>query len=306
MITVPICLMADEKYIVPTTVMLSSLFENKNEDTKYSIYILADNMDENTISFFENQTKLNFEIKVVPIDNPYKNYKNSNPNMSCTTFLKFKIPFIFKQYEKILYLDVDTIILKDLSQLYNIDINSYYVAMVEDFHLVKYNEHKRLLLDNYYNAGVMLFNSEQIRQDFNIDIFGETYINNSDIFLHHDQDVFNVLFKNNIKTLPATYNWMVSNSYFWKRDVLNFYKLSNNKIKLNNISILHYTTGLKPWKYKFAPYNHIWQKQYIKDKNNLPTLDFKSDIIAIIYLYLRDHFNLKKIDPFIKKIRSLF
>ena len=135
MITVPICLMADEKYIVPTTVMLSSLFENKNEDTKYSIYILADNMDENTISFFENQTKLNFEIKVVlstspaiknfssPADTTYNVFLGPRDNVSCT-LRKLELLPVFIELE-VLNTNKASIITPTIAKVYTIKLVKY-------------------------------------------------------------------------------------------------------------------------------------------------------------------------------------
>lgn len=302
MTTIPLCLMSDKNYVMPTTVMLKSLYLNKNQNTIYDIYIIADNMDDETISVFEKQSKDNFSVKVINIDNPYKNFENKNPNMSCTTFLKFEIPTLLEQYDKVLYLDTDTIVLKDLSELYNTDLKDTYSGVVRDFYLMKNKDHIALGLKNYFNAGVMLFNSKKIREDFPIDIFGKTYVENSDKLLHHDQDVFNILFNDNITILPPKYNWMVSNKYFFKNEITKFHNISKSDMKVKNLSIIHYTTGLKPWKYKYPAFNSIWHYYYKKAGFDLKKLNLKSGFVGMAYLHIRNSLNLSKIDPYIKRI----
>lgn len=296
--TIPIVLMADKNYVIPTSVMLGSLYLNKKPDTDYNITILADNMDEETTSIFESQSNSKFNIKVLNIDNPYKNYVNNNPNMSCTTFLKFEIPSILKDFEKVIYIDTDTIILQDLSELYSIDLKETYAGVVLDYYLMKNNDHKALGLNNYFNAGVMLLNNKKIREDFDKSIFGETYIQNDERFMHHDQDVFNYIFKDNITIIPSKYNFMVANCYYQQNVIRKFY----NVIENDSPVIIHYTSRLKPWKYKNVLYGKEWL--YYKSESIVKNeiLNLKQCTLLKIYFYLRGKLNLDFIDKKIKEI----
>lgn len=51
-------------------------------------------------------------------------------------FIKFEIGNILKDIDKVLYIDGDTLILKDLYNLYNIDISNVYCACVKDMKLM--------------------------------------------------------------------------------------------------------------------------------------------------------------------------
>ena len=60
--------------------------------------------------------------------------------------------------EKILYLDTDVVANKDISELYNIDISNYEIAMAKDYY------GKVFINRNYCNSGVVLMNLAKIRQ----------------------------------------------------------------------------------------------------------------------------------------------
>lgn len=77
-----------------------------------------------------------------------KEFNMYTPFTMCRLF----IPEINLQTDKIIYLDVDTMLCGDISTLYNIDISKYDYAAVLD-HMGKFWIHR-----NYINAGVIFFN----------------------------------------------------------------------------------------------------------------------------------------------------
>ncbi len=84
------------------------------------------------------------------------------PNEGCYcspyTLLRLFADIIPEIPDKILYLDVDIMLNRDIRLLYDIDITSYEYAAARD-HYGKY-----LINPNYINAGVLLLNMKQIRQ----------------------------------------------------------------------------------------------------------------------------------------------
>ena len=60
--------------------------------------------------------------------------------------------------DKLLYLDVDILLNRDITLLYDIDIEGYEYASARD-HYGKYTIHP-----NYINAGVLLFNMKEIKK----------------------------------------------------------------------------------------------------------------------------------------------
>ena len=304
--TIPIVMMTDDNYIIPTAVALESLYDNKKNDTEYKIYILGDNLQQSSVNFFEKLTKYNFSVEVLIVENPYKDFFNKNPNMSCTTFLKFDIPFLLPNYEKILYLDGDTIILKDLSDLFAIDLENNYLGMVLDYHQLATKQNKKLGIDKYYNAGVMLFNAKKFRDENIHDILGKTYEKNSKIFTYHDQDTFNVVLNGNIKELNLKYNWMVSNLYFRNSKIRNTYHLSQKEYPNGEIAIVHLTTRLKPWKYKNVKFSKEWMQYFYKSKVKDQPLKLKCGKQYELFIWVRSKLESRFLNSFGKIILDMF
>lgn len=116
-------------------------------------------ISDDKIEFFNNVVKkYNSENKVVKIDvtNLYNQEFKSSPNENCYcspyTLLRLFIDLIPNIPDKILYLDIDIMLNRDITLLYNIDISNYEYASSRD-HYGKYFIHP-----NYINAGVLLFN----------------------------------------------------------------------------------------------------------------------------------------------------
>ena len=113
---------------------------------------------------------------------------------------------LFPNLDKILSLDVDTIVNKDISELWELDISNYYVAGVR--HTSDFNKNGL-----YINGGVLLQNLDKIRNDkvdekmiFRINHYRKEYA---------EQDILNEVYKNHILELPSQYN---SNPAFMNYD----------------------------------------------------------------------------------------
>ena len=108
---------------------------------------------------------------------------------------------IFPQYDKVLQLDVDTIICDDLTPLWNTDITGKWCAAVPE-HLGQY---KPFPHDKYYNIGVCLYNLEQLRKDNALPYFLRclNYLQ----LACTEQDIINMFgYPDKIADLPNRYN----------------------------------------------------------------------------------------------------
>lgn len=150
--------------------------------------------------------------------------------------LRFFIPDLFQEYDKILYLDTDIVVRTDIAALWDIDISEKSVAATRmplpRSYQRKYQKHN-INPSNYFNSGVILFNLEHIRQTSNIkaDDFFKHLLSHSD-FECPDQDVLNLCFNNSILPLPEKYN---------------FGKQLDRKSEYNDM-IIHFKGRVKPWK----------------------------------------------------------
>ena len=92
--------------------------------------------------------------------------------------------------KKILYFDCDTIIYKDLSELYNYNItDKYYTGHYEGPPIRKYGSN----LNNFINSGVILINLDNLRKDNIYTKIYEFLRNNNNRLLLLDKDAINVV-----------------------------------------------------------------------------------------------------------------
>ena len=85
------------------------------------------------------------------------NYQNT---WSYMCMMRAIYPEMFKGYNKVLSLDIDIIVRTDISELWDIDLEGYYLAGVEE------PQRKKNPDDNLYiNFGVVMMNLEEMRED---------------------------------------------------------------------------------------------------------------------------------------------
>ncbi len=88
----------------------------------------------------------------------FGNCKNENAYCTPYTLLRLLADLVEEIPNKILYLDIDMMANKDISELYNTDITEYEYAAVKE----KYGS--IFIWPDYINAGMLLLNMEKIKQ----------------------------------------------------------------------------------------------------------------------------------------------
>ncbi len=150
---------------------------------------------------------------------------------------------------KILYLDTDTMINKDIKSLYDIDITNYEFAGVID-------RLGRFFIDkNYINSGVLLLNLDMIRKT---ELFKNTReLVKTKKMAFPDQSALNKLKKHYLK-IPSIYN---SQRYLKKDTVVKHFCKSIRWLPI------YHTINVKPWevekvhrRLKIRAYDDIYLK----------------------------------------------
>ena len=109
----------------------------------------------------KSKNKKNQVTKIDVTDLYEKEFMNcANENAYCTpyTLLRLLADLVPEIPEKILYLDIDMMVAKDISELYNIDISEYEYAAVRE----KYGS--IFIRPDYINAGMLLLNMKKIKE----------------------------------------------------------------------------------------------------------------------------------------------
>ena len=260
-----VCFITDESYAMPTGVAIQSLIENAGKESKYNIYVIAVNLDKKSIKYLKKLQTNKCKIIIKQTENIYDDINAKHPHVSKAALLKFDLPNILSNLDKVLYLDGDILVLNDLSELYNTDLNNKYAAVVPDMAGMLYgNYHVKLGFCKYFNSGVMVLNLRKMRED---DISKKLldYKLHKDTKHFMDQDCLNYVFQENVFYISPMYNWMAQNqTEFTDEKIKDFYNLSQSD--LDNIrkrpTVLHLTNKNKPWNSCDVIGSDIWHKYY--------------------------------------------
>lgn len=217
---VNIAMATDDKYVYPTLVSMTSALENKNWDTKLNFYILlSDKVTQENKGYMLNlQNKYNnCTVKLIDMQSSYSEVSVVR-HLSSAAYYRLRLDSLLPNVDKILYLDGDTIVMKDLQDLYGTNVDDYYIAGALDLDaaLIRGDDYVKQIgmksCDQYINSGVLLMNLSKIREDnleIKFDDFIAKYHNPENrIGIFHDQDVLNAVCYDKIFVLPLKYNAM--------------------------------------------------------------------------------------------------
>lgn len=285
-----ICMISDDGYVMPTCVALQSLVSTKKEGI-YHIHIIASSLSEAAENQFKQFAGVDVIVDIIRenAEERFKGFHIFEEGAICvasiSALLKFLIPEMFPEIDKILYLDGDLIVKKDINEIYNEDLEGYYAAAVVDSGSIYYKHEYVKRVANYFNSGVMLLNLKKLREEKVSEKLIRTKKELNDTSLM-DQNVFNLVFDGHIRLLPIRFNFMpvsLERSYSkWNISQINDlygtdYK--NKKELFCDAVIIHYSSKDKPWKAMDGAMAAEWISVYLETpiKHSLTTLNNKRD-----------------------------
>ncbi|MCL7827728.1 glycosyltransferase family 8 protein, partial [Pasteurella multocida] len=134
--------------------------------------------------------------------------------ISLATYARLKAAdYLLKNLRKVLYLDVDILVLGNIGDLWETNIEDYALAAcIDSFVENKSPSHKEKISlscdDYYFNAGIMLINLEEWRK-INVFVYSLNWLSlYGKEAIYQDQDILNSIFKGNIYYLDCRFNFM--------------------------------------------------------------------------------------------------
>lgn len=262
---VPIVLSANNKFVSYLDVVIQSIIANANDQRKYDIIILFNDITEKNQCLIKlaAKGKENISIRFVCVCEYFDSSKLFvNQHLSVETYYRLIIPEIMPGYHKILYLDCDMVVDYDIAELYDIEVGECVIGAVKDIDISgqanlkngweKYAVDK-LKLDSpydYFQAGVLIINLEALREIISSEEMIELALKSS--WRCHDQDVLNMVCKNRVYYIPQRWNVMMS----WEeptRSRMQIMKMAPRELYGEYMEarkcpyIIHFAGYQKPW-----------------------------------------------------------
>ena len=230
-----ICISPDDNYSKYAAATIASVLINAYDKDELFFYILdGDLSNDNKIKLKSLEAIKPCHIEFVKVNKEdFKIYKDiqTHSYVSISTYYRLKLAKMLPQISKIIYLDCDTIVCSSLSELFNTNIETKSAGGVLD---VRVKHKKQWENTKYVNAGVLLFNLNNIRKNNIEDKYEQYAIKHTEQIKTGDQDIINFVLGNNIAILDDEWNVQVSG--FMSRSSF------TRKPK-----IIHYIGNQKPW-----------------------------------------------------------
>lgn len=251
---IPVFFATDNNYAPFVAVTLESILENCSKDYFYHFHILTTDLEkkyEEVISKYESEdVKIDF-ISLRDILTKIKVKFHLRDYYSIETYYRFFIANMYPEYDKVLYLDCDIVVLGDIAELYNTDISNLYLGAISEEVMTEikvFGDYVEKALDvpvnEYFNAGIMVMNLKELREARIEENFFDL-INRFKFRVTQDEDYLNVLCKGKVKLLDLGWNKT---------------SFKNEKFDDKNLKLIHYKINWKPWKnYNVLYEDHFWK-----------------------------------------------
>lgn len=241
---IPIFFACDEGFVKYTMVSMKSIMENADRSRKYHIYILHMGIKEATQAKVLAMADEEFAIDFVDVTDKMKSIADKLPirdYYSNTTYFRLFIPDMFPQYRKALYIDSDTIVVGNIAELYDHKLGKLYAGVCPDRVVAQTDilgDYVEKVLGvkrtRYFNAGVMLMNCSQFRENHLLDEFLEmlhVYL----FVVAQDQDYLNLICKNQVLYMEPKWNAQVFGELACPEE---------------EVGLFHFNMAAKPWHYE--------------------------------------------------------
>ena len=239
---IPIFFATDDNYVPFLDVTIRSLIANASKKYKYVINVINTGLKQDRVDKVKALENENFTINFCDISAYVKPLKNKLKNLyhfSLATWYRLFIQSLFPQYDKVLYLDCDIIVLGDISKLYNTQLGNNLLGAAR-CHIVSdheiFGEYAEKFCGvprrDYLQAGILVMNLKEFRKRDLENKF--VYLINKYNFdvIDPDQGYLNAMCYGSVKQLPNGWN-----------------KEAIPAPLEGDLNIVHYALYKKPWQY---------------------------------------------------------
>ena len=275
---IPVVFASSDYYVPYLAVTIFSMLRNADKSYHYDLIVLTTDMGKQ----MEGNLRImlrefpNCTLRILDVT-PYvrdKHFIVNGVQVSKETFYRLMAPELFQNYERIVYLDSDLIVLGDIAELYRLPMGENLIAATKDSDFIgEYNggiEAIRPYCDetlglkdpySYFQAGVVVFHVANMRRAFREWELVEYAQTKS--FTYVDQDVLNTLCEGRVTYLPAKWNVLSDCGQF---RVSHLIARAPEKIYLDYMqarkgpAIIHYAGYEKPWNAPMSDFADVfWQ-----------------------------------------------
>ncbi len=243
---IPVFYACDDNFVKYMIVSLHSMIKHASRENKYCVHVLHTNISEQMKKKMLELESECFTIKFEDVTEYLESISDRLPvrhYYTKSTYYRLFIAEMFPCYDKVIYIDSDTIVKRDISELYDTEIGDALIGACHEQAMVQvdvYGTYAERVVGvsrhNFFNAGMMLINSEMWRKRRLFDKF-LFHLGEYNFTVTQDEDYLNLICKDHVHWLDQRWNTAVTEGFEYPYNVEDAY-------------ILHYIMVNKPWHYE--------------------------------------------------------
>lgn len=197
------------------------------------------------------------------------NIQLSDDGLPHSAYYRFLLPDLLPDIDKVIYLDVDILVKKSIVSLWQTDISKVSLGVIKEIDMYATSPDYPASIGltdqhHYFNSGVLVMNLKKMRKEQSVFKLLETTKQYSSKLRYGDQDILNMVFKDDILLCDYSYNFTN-------------WRLMYPEISDQEPAIIHFSGSkwTKPWMKKedtfdyLAPYLEDYQSYKIEYLNIL-------------------------------------
>jgi lipopolysaccharide biosynthesis glycosyltransferase len=283
---------ANENYAPGLLVTVSSMLTSINPDVELTLHFLNGGVSPATMNKMRYMcSKLHGHCTLVdiPMNDTLFTGANLGPGNSYMAYARLLMGTLIKA-PKVIYVDSDMVILKDLKGIWNHGMEGRTLLVIEDRAGMKLADDCPVPLSEdergipYFNSGFLVVDLESWRRQG----IEEQALRMAAEYrcAYWDQTILNYLFRKDYHALPSEHNWQI---YHVEHD--------GRVVDAN----LHFIEKLKPWLYFGSNLKHrIWRFYYSKYAGSLTSLYASKNGVKGMVLGIKER--LVRYSPLFRRI----
>lgn len=245
------------------SVTINSIAESAGDLKTYSIIVIGHNLSRESVSLLKLYSNSRISVNII---SPYElfygfGYLDSDNGFSeeiIERYVQLFLPYLMTNHEKAVYVKAGSVVQKDISNLYETNIEMYAMGAVKDIILAGYvngaNEDVRAYYEkhhysldpyNQFDIDIMILNLKKMREAFSLQTLIQ-YIR-QDMF-PNPKEFINHLYKDRIHVLDSRWNtFTINGDMGWAIELTpyEYWKLYQNSKA--DPYIINYACPVKPW-----------------------------------------------------------
>lgn len=272
---VTICFATDAKYASCLGVAIQSIICHATEGKRYDICVLHTGLTQERVRQIERMSRENISIRFFRVDEMVRPKEierlHATPRFPKEACFRFLIPQLFRGKRKVLYMDCDVVVTRDVATLYETRLTAdQYFGVVHDT-FVRYSVEKgdgyyREELElaepgDYFQSGIMLMNLTALERDGIVRKLKLAMQQTKDLRFP-DQDILNMVCAGHVRYLDGRWNVeyhvpLCAPDY---GEVMTPEEVAEYERNYDDPWILHFCGSRKPWVNPTYPLSEIFWK----------------------------------------------